>query len=328
MLLAEICRLALSAPPAAVKLFANLHAIAFFARRACADGVQAVHGCFLNLPGLVAMGVSILTDLPLTVAGHGRDAFVDNRAVRSLARRANWVVLCHASAASELAERLDHTMRTKLVVLHHGLDPTEWGNPYGTRADEQSAEPLIFAAGRFVPKKGFDVLLRAIAILRTEGFHLRLVLAGDGPQADALRSVRDTLGLNDRVTCPGWLSEESLRRWLSRSTALVVPCVVDSDGDRDGIPNTVLEAWSLRIPVIASALPACARRSAIKSTACSCRREMIANWPRRSGECSATPIYARRLADGGWQRLRTDFNPEINSPRLANLFAAGRPEGA
>jgi len=320
VLLGECMRLLPRCPRLAFRLLANLHAIAFFARDAGRRQVDLIHGCFLNLPGLVAMGVSIVTGIPFTVAGHARDVFVENGAVPLLARRAGQVIVCHASAADALVRRLNDGSCSKVVVVHHGLDAQCWPSGDATLNRGPACEPVIVAAGRFVPKKGFAGLICACGLLRDRGVRFRLVLIGDGPQADSLRILAEEKGVADRITWPGWLSEPQMRRFLAEGVLVIVPSVIDADGDRDGIPNIVFEAWAVGVPVVASALP----------TLCEAITHGVHGLLVKPGdEVGLANAVERMLGDAelrqcltawGRQRLREAFDSETNGRQLMSLL--------
>jgi len=235
-------------------LVCNLHAVAFFSRDAVARRVELVHGCFMNLPGVLALAVGVVIGRPFTVAGHARDVFVEGQACRVLARRAAAVVVCHGAAGRWLAERLDGSARRKLYLIRHGIDVRRYRGVEDARL--QTGRPTwVLAAGRLVEKKGFDVLVRSWRIMADQGDSFRLVIAGDGPEANRLLRLVRSMGLSRRVRFTGWQGQAGMRSLLARAVVLVVPSVVARDGDRDGIPNVLLEACAARVPVVASRLP-------------------------------------------------------------------------
>jgi glycosyltransferase involved in cell wall biosynthesis len=104
--------------------------------------------------------------------------------------------------------------------------------------------------GRFVPKKGIDVLSRAIRLLGATGEPVRVVFVGDGPQR---RIVEALAREGDSVELTGWLPPDAVALRMARAWALVVPSVVTPDGDAEGLPSVIPEAMALGCPVIGSA---------------------------------------------------------------------------
>src|SRR5581483_10780384 len=111
----------------------------------------------------------------------------------------------------------------------------------------------LLAVGRLVPKKGFDVLIDAAARLRRP-FRLRIV--GDGPERDALAARIGSIGLASRVSLESPLTHAELPAAYAAANVVVVPSVLDSAGDRDGLPNVVLEALAVKRAVVASDIAA------------------------------------------------------------------------
>jgi glycosyltransferase involved in cell wall biosynthesis len=218
------------------------------------EQVDHVHGYFMNLPGVVAMLAARSTGRPFTLAGHARDVFVDAGPLRLMIGSAKGVVACNQDAAIHLRERAGTRLASKVHLIPHGIDTQQW--LYDVEADFGEEDvPRIAAAGRFVEKKGFRFLLEACHLLRERGCAFRLILAGDGPERTTLEAVLRRRDLFDCVEMPGWLSEERLRRTFRQARLLAVPSVKAADGDRDGLPNVVLEAAACGLPCVASELP-------------------------------------------------------------------------
>jgi len=321
-LLSSVVGLLPECPRLAMSLLANLHAVAFFARDGLDHGVTGVHGCFLNLPGLVAVAVSAVTKLPVTLAGHARDVFVEGQAAPWLVQRADGLIVCHASAAQTLQGRLHDGARARVHVVHHGLDINDAAARAPGGDGDQCAEPLLVAAGRFVSKKGFEHFIRACGLLADRGVGFRAVIAGDGHLGGNLRGLAERLGLADRVCWSGWLDGDVLRRLLRKAQVVVVPSVIAADGDRDGIPNLVLEAWAAGAVVVASALPGI--REAVTDGV-----DGLLVWPgdaARLADAVACVLndedLRRRMAVAGRQRLHDAFDLAANGRQLLDLFVS------
>jgi glycosyltransferase involved in cell wall biosynthesis len=303
-------------------LLANLHAVAFFARDGLNHGVTGVHGCFLNLPGLVAVGVSAVTGLPATLAGHARDVFVEGRAAPWLAQRADGLIVCHASAAQALRDRLPDGLCTKLHVIHHGLDVSEMATRIPGGDENRAGEPLIVAAGRFVPKKGFEHFIRACGLLADRGVRFGAVLAGDGQLGGQHRMLAERLHVADRICWPGWLDRDALRRLLHEAQVVVVPSIIAADGDRDGIPNLVLEAWATGATVVASDLPGI-REAITDGVNGMLVRPGDAD---RLADAVASALndadLRHRIAVAGRLRLGDEFDLVTNGRQLLDLFVS------
>lgn len=132
-----------------------------------------------------------------------------------------------------------------------GLDPVSVipnGVRLPTLRDARSApavpERVWLFCGRFVHQKGADLLLEALAL--PESGNLRVLLAGEGPEEEALRAISDRLGLSDRVSFLGRLSHLQLLDAMQRAYALVLP------SRYEGLSNAALEALGAGLPVLST----------------------------------------------------------------------------
>lgn len=117
-----------------------------------------------------------------------------------------------------------------------------------------AGQPIrLLQACRFIAKKGLDVTLDAVALLRQQGMNVYLDLAGDGPERPALEAQIKSLGLEGRVNFLGFLPNSELLSRLQDYTFFVHPSRDTAAGDREGIPNSMLEAMAAGLPVLASA---------------------------------------------------------------------------
>jgi len=216
-----------------------------------ARGVQAVLAHFGSAPSTVALRAA--GDLPFFLSLHARDIYVEAEGLdNKLARAAAAVTCTRASLGYLCGQYPAHAGRIHLV--YHGL-PSAWLEAPVPERPRAPGEPLrILAAGRFVPKKGFLVLLTACALLKARGTPFTARIVGDGPLREGLISDCRVLGLEQYVEFPGWLPEERLRAEYARADLFCCPSVEAPDGDRDGLPNVLVEAMSTGLPAVGSNL--------------------------------------------------------------------------
>lgn len=217
----------------------------FVAGRLAASGATGVHGYFAHQPAAVAAAAADRAALPFGFSVHALDARkVARPELADRVRRAAVVICCNADAASEVTAADGQS-----ELVRHGVDLAA----FAATAPPDADPVTLLAVGRLVEKKGFEVLLDALSLLRRP-FRLRLV--GDGPGRPELTAQAARLGLTDRVEFAGRLTHETLPRAYAEADIVVVPSVVDRRGDRDGLPNVVLEAMASARPVVASAISA------------------------------------------------------------------------
>ena len=127
--------------------------------------------------------------------------------------------------------------------------------PAGAFAGFSNPAPITVAAlyvvARAVEKKGLDTLLDALALL-PPGLHWRLVHIGAGARLRKLKRRARRLGLDGRIAWQGARPQQTVLAALRAADLFVLPSRVARDGDRDGLPNVLMEAQSQRLAVVAN----------------------------------------------------------------------------
>jgi len=134
----------------------------------------------------------------------------------------------------------------RVHVLRSGIDVTRF--TFAPRSRSTGPTTLL-CVGRLTEKKGFAFALEAVALLRSGGHDVDLVIIGGGPLEGALRSRTKTLGISDSVTFMGSRSHREVIEAMYASHILVAPSVTASNGDQEGIPNVLKEAMATGMPV-------------------------------------------------------------------------------
>ena len=225
-----------------------------------------LHAAFAHGPASIGYYVHQLTGIPFSFAAHAKDLYLSSPEVLSLKMGAStFVMACSQSATDELVRIAsiglggrpgpgEDGWADKVIFAPHGVDIERFhpGNrTYG--AEDTGSGPLrILAVGRLVPKKGYPVLLDALGELarRDVAFECRIV--GGGDLRDPLTLQVSRLGLDADVLFLGSRTQSEVLDQYRWANAFVQASVVTADGDRDGIPNSVLEAMASGLPVVAT----------------------------------------------------------------------------
>lgn len=210
------------------------------------EGCKWIHAHFIHTPASVAAYASILTGLPWTCSAHAKDIWTSTPSdLRKKLDRARWVVTCTRTGHDYLAGLARDPNRVHLS--YHGLDLDRFPHAPVTRPprDGSSADnPVaIVSVGRAVPKKGYDTLLRALALL-DPALSFRFTHIGGGDQLDALKTLAAELGLAARVSWWGPRPQTEVLDLYRTSDIFALACRQTGDGDRDGLPNVIVEACS------------------------------------------------------------------------------------
>jgi len=209
--------------------------------------VQHIHAHFAHVPAAIAMYAGLLADIPFSFTAHANDLFERGTTLKEKVARSAFTV---AISDYNRGFLMDAACRAdRIHVVHCGLDITK----YKFRAvTPKNAPPVLFSVGRFVEKKGFDILLEALSLLKQKGVSFHGVIAGTGPLYDEVQTKAQSSGLLDCLEMPGAMPQERIKDMLVTADVFVLPCVVAKSGDRDGIPVALMEAMALGVPVVST----------------------------------------------------------------------------
>ncbi len=221
-----------------------------------------LHAAFAHGPATTARYVHHLTGLPFSFAAHAKDLYLSDAAeLVAKAVDARFVLTCSAAAAEGLSERLgpaggampgSGAPSSKVVLAYHGVDTGRF-QPAPVAAGGDGTLRVL-AVGRLVAKKGYPVLLHALRLLLDSGQEVHCRIVGGGPEHAELASLAEDLGLARHVSFLGARTHQEVAEEYRRTDVFVQASVVLADGDRDGVPNALLEAMASGLPVVASAV--------------------------------------------------------------------------
>jgi glycosyltransferase involved in cell wall biosynthesis len=239
----------------AASRFACLDQAVILARQlALAGDVGHLHAHFAHDPTLVALLTQQLTGISFSFTAHARDLFqIPRHVLVERVAAATAMITCCGANRDYLDEVLPPELRSKVHLIHHGVN-LDGFHPAEREAEGANEAPLILSVGRMVEKKGFPDLLRAVALLRRSGRPVRLAIYGDGPLRAELAALGAELGLGDSLALPGERPQRELLPALQAADIFALTPFVTDDGDRDGVPNVLVEAMACGLPVVSTAV--------------------------------------------------------------------------
>ena len=286
-----------------------------------ADGIDHIHAPWANGPATAAWVASKLSGIPFSFSGRAHDLYPPDGALEEKMAAAQFIRTNTRINQRYLAELCPH-LAGKVVNVYNGVSLVPAAGP------RPPARPPfhLLALGRLVPKKGFPVLLMACRQLHAQGVEVHLTLAGDGPERGKIRELIDREGLAQRVSLPGAVPHREVARLMAGADLLVMPSLIAPSGDRDGIPNVILEALLCEVPVVASAvsgIPEVIQDGDTGWLTAPGDPEALA---RAVAAALADPGEARRRAERGRALVAREFDSRKNYARLKALFeGAARP---
>ncbi len=216
------------------------------------EPIEHIHAHFAHDPTLIAQLVQMLTGVSYSFTAHARDLVqIPPAALVSRTEHATAVATCSATNMDYFQTTLPAPLLAKVKLIYHGVDTDRF------RPAEQHAAndvPQIVSIGRLVEKKGFGDLLAACGILREQGQAFDCTIYGEGPlEGDLMRQI-EALGLQDFVSLPGACTQREIVSALQRADLFALTPFVTEDGDRDGVPNVLVEAMACGLPVVSTAV--------------------------------------------------------------------------
>jgi glycosyltransferase involved in cell wall biosynthesis len=258
--------------------------------------VGGVHGYFAHQPAAVAELAAARLGVPFTFSVHALDARkVEPAELARRSRAAAGVVACNPDVAEHVRVPGAH-----VTLLPHGVDLDRFRpqrhHPGGTLR--------MLAVGRFVEKKGFPVLLDAVARMRRP-WSLRIV--GGGPMEAELRGLVERTGIGHRVEFAGRRTHDQLPADYAWADVVVVPSIVDSAGDRDGLPNVVLEAMACGRAVVASDVSAIGETVRAAGAGPMVPPQDAGELCRALEQLAGLPRVRREMAEAGRRHVETHY---------------------
>jgi glycosyltransferase involved in cell wall biosynthesis len=285
--------------------------------------VGRLHAHFLHTPASVTRYAALMLGLPWTVSAHAKDVWtIPEWEKREKLACCRWLASCSRVNARHLAALAPDPARVRLA--YHGLDLSRFPPPASPdrrlRNGRDEGDPIVIVTvGRAVEKKGHDVVLEALRRLPAD-LHWRWVHVGDGPLLPALKRRAGMVGLSDRIAWLGARPQADVLAALRGADLFVLACRIGSDGDRDGLPNVLLEAQSQALACAATSV------SAIPELIEDGRTGMLV--PPEDAQALANaitrlirePALRQRLGRAGLERVRSAFAMEPGIDRLAAWF--------
>lgn len=221
-------------------------------------GAGWLHAHFIHTPASVADYAARIMGVGYSVSAHAKDIWTSpDWELSGKLDRAAWTVTCTASGHRHLQSLAPDPGRVHLS--YHGLNLDRFPAFDGQRPardGSRAEDPVrIVSVGRAVPKKGYDVLLRALSLLPPD-LHWRFEHLGDGPERKMLKLQTDAFGIADRVTWRGAVDQADVLAAYRASDLFALACRITDDGDRDGLPNVLVEAASQGLCCVSTSISA------------------------------------------------------------------------
>ncbi len=215
--------------------------------------IQHIHAAWASYPASAAWIASELTGLPFSFSAHAYDIYMVRSLLQEKIQRAQFVVTCAETNHRELVSLGGEEARAKIHCHRHGIDLDRFSSHDPSPKKPQQDWQLL-ACGFLAPYKGFTYLVSACELLQKQGYKFVCSIIGDGPERKRLARQIQQAGLSSRVRILAPMPQLQLAEQYRKADVFIHPSVVTQDGNRDVIPNVLVEAMATGVPVVSTRL--------------------------------------------------------------------------
>ena len=286
--------------------------------------IMHLHAHFLHTPASVTRYAALLRGLAWSCSAHAKDIWTTPEwEKREKLNASAWVTTCTEVNARHLRQLARDT--TRVDLNYHGIDTERFPPPSTAHRGHDGSDPshpvAIVTVGRAVEKKGFDDLLRALAMVPPER-HWRLTHIGGGPLLRTLKETARDLGMAERVTWLGPQAQTAVLDAYRAADIFALPCRIGGDGDRDGLPNVLLEAQSQKLACVSTRLSGIPELIENDVTGVLVDSGAVDQLAEALSRLIVDPALRRRLGEAGYARTTGAFSMDTGADRLAARLKA------
>ena len=281
--------------------------------------VRLYYTHFMHTPASVSYYAAMITRTRWSLSAHAKDIWTIPRwEVCEKLASADWIVTCTDANHRYLSELSD--AEDKVALVYHGLDFSRFDQSPATRpahdgCDQDNTVNLI-SVGRAVDKKGYDYLLAALARLPPT-LHWRLKHIGGGELLPDLQQQASELGVDGRIDWLGGLPQTEVLAAYRDADLFVLPSKISDDGDRDGLPNVLMEAQSQSLACLSTNISGIPELIVHAETGWLVEQRDTQALGEALEMLIRDPGLRYRLGQAGFARVRQDFSMEHGIDRLA-----------
>lgn len=281
-----------------------------------------LHVHFIHTPASVASYANQISRVPWSVSAHAKDIWTsEDWDLAEKLQRADWAVTCTGVGYDKLNGLA--AGRGNVNLSYHGLDFDRFPPFDGERPPRDGSEPAdpvrILSVGRAVKKKGYDTLLKALAQLPA-GLHWRFTHIGGGDELPGLKALADELGLSDRIVWKGSMDQREVLNYYRESDLFALACRITADGDRDGLPNVLVEAASQRLMAVSTTVSGISELFRDGGNALLVEPDNAEALSVALARAIAEPALRLQLGTAAEERVRKDFDYHNSIRDLDRLF--------
>jgi glycosyltransferase involved in cell wall biosynthesis len=281
--------------------------------------IKHIHSHFAHSPTSVTMFASMLSGLPFSFTAHAKDIYTSNpQQIKEKIDLASFVVTC-TRYNKEYLTNISKGSNTPIHCVYHGIDVQLFSETGGGEKAAKAPYSLLTVA-RMTEKKGLPTIYAALKILQDKGIAFNHTLVGDGDDRDDILNLIRQLGLEKSCHWAGTRTHEEVLQFFRDSDLFVLGCEIAKNGDRDGIPNVLVESLAMEVPAVSttvSGVPEILENNTTGLTVPPSDPERMALAMR---DLLTDEGLRAQIKEGGRQKVIQEFDNRIHIDVLAELY--------
>ncbi len=275
---------------------------------------------FMHTPASVTYYASMINGKPWSISAHAKDIWtIEDWEKREKMASCEWIVTCTAANADHLMSLADDA--GKVSLLYHGLDFNRFDSTSASgnsRDGRDVDDPVqLISVGRAVDKKGYDFLLDALANL-PEDLNWHFSHIGGGELLEVLKTRAIEFGLERRIDWLGALPQTGVLSLYRKADLFVLPSRISDNGDRDGLPNVLMEAQSQRLACLSTDISGIPELIIHQQTGWLVPQQDSVALCKALKTLITDPQLRDQLANAGFIRVHEHFSLEAGIDQLAD----------
>ncbi|MEM7070815.1 MAG: glycosyltransferase [Pseudomonadota bacterium] len=279
--------------------------------------IHHLHFHFMHSPASVSVYTSLIKKLPFSGSAHAKDIWTSPVwDIKNKIEKSSFICVC--TQAGEYALRNMSDQQDKIKLIYHGIDLKEVSVKKTAKpAQNLSHTPFqIISVGRIVAKKGYDHVLQALALL---DFEWQFIHIGPGSNK-TLKQQAQTLGISPHIVWKGSLSRPDILHLMRQSDLFILASKIVENGDRDGLPNVLMEAAGQKLAMVASDVSAIPELIEDQKTGLLVEPQNPQQLADAITHLHANPVLRFKLAEQAYDLLSTKFDHQCWLDRLEQIF--------
>jgi glycosyltransferase involved in cell wall biosynthesis len=212
--------------------------------------ISHLHSHFVHSPTEMTFYLSLISGATYSISAHAKDIYTSNaNEIYERVSSAKFLMTCTNYNWKKIREIVGPQQEAKVFEVYHGVNLKSFERK---TIFPDVPNPLLLTVARIVEKKGYPDVLRALKILEQQNIMLNYEIYGDGEDREVVEKFIESLNLKDRVKVFGTVAQPEVLKAYERAGVFVLGSKETDSGDRDGIPNSMAEAMSMELPVVAT----------------------------------------------------------------------------